>query len=127
MFQFNDFESLLLLSSLGLSALGAVAGVFSAFVNEDKVKELSKRLVLGIFFSLMAGILVTSMMLDIATSTPKYLLIANSLFSLLFGLWAGGIANRKLDDKQRTEALVNEVMSAETEGEIRSILKEKSA
>ncbi|MFT7157445.1 MAG: putative membrane protein [Parvicella sp.] len=127
MFEYTGFEMALLVSSLAFATLGSIAGVMSVYINEKEIKELSKRLTAGLFFGLVSGILVSSMMMVIATTTPKELFVANSLFSLLFGLWGGGIVSRKIDDKQRTEKLINEVMSAESEDEIRSILNAKSS
>ena len=126
MLEFTDFEIVLLTSSFAFAVLGALAGVFSVFINESSVKEFSKRIVLGIFYSLVAGLLVTSMMIEISTPSPKELFIANSLFSLLFGFWGGRSANRKIDDKQKAQKLFHDVMSAKSVDEMSAIVSVKS-
>jgi uncharacterized membrane protein len=127
MIEYTEFELALLVASLAFATFGSIAGVLSIYINEKEVNEVSKRITVALFFGLVAGLLVSSMMIAISTSTPKELVVANCLFSLLFGLWAGGIANRKIDDKHQTEKLISDVMSAESEDTIRSILNAKSA
>jgi hypothetical protein len=125
MIELTEYQSMLLAIIIACSLLGAVGGVFSAFLDRKVVPHFKSRLFLGLVFGLVAGCLVFSMLCDV-TPGSKEIVTASGLFSLLFGLWAGRSANRKLDDRQKTQVLIDEVCSSKTLNEITSVVEART-